>query len=225
MPVKDAALNLLPRPGLLIGDQHIADTSGGQFQHVYAATGKPTAQVPLAGTREIDLAVRAARDALPGWRAMTADARRDAMLRFAQLLRDHAPALGALSIVDNGATFMVSMAGPYAAADLFTYNAGWADKIGGEVIETWPVPALDYATHEPFGVVGVIIPWNGPVYATAMTVAPALAAGNCIVLKPPELAPFSARLMARGRFRSNHSPTTVLMAPTCMVAAPTAISR
>jgi aldehyde dehydrogenase (NAD+) len=192
MPVKDAAVDLLPEPGLLIGDRRVADTSGGRFQHVYAATGKPTAEVPLAGPTEVDLAVRAAREALPAWRALTADARRDAMLRFAQLLRDHATELGAVSVVDNAAPLMTAMAGPHVAADLFAYNAGWADKVGGDVIETWPGPALDYTKDEPYGVVGIIIPWNGPVYATGKTVAPALAAGNCVVLKPPELAPFTA---------------------------------
>jgi aldehyde dehydrogenase (NAD+) len=192
MPVKDAPLDLLPEPGLLIGDRRLDDTSGGRFQHVYAATGKPTRDVALAGPAEIDLAVRAAREALPVWRATTADARRDAMLRFAQLLRENATSLGTVSIVDNASTFMTAMAGPFVAADLFSYNAGWADKIGGDVVETWPVPALDYTREEPYGVVGIIIPWNGPVYSTAMTVAPALAAGNCIILKPPELAPFAA---------------------------------
>jgi aldehyde dehydrogenase (NAD+) len=191
MPVKDAALEVLPEPGLLIGDQRVSDTSGGRFQHVYAATGKPTAEVPLAGAAEIDQAVRAARAALPVWRAMTADARRDAMLRFAELLREHAAELGMVSIVDNSAPSMTAMPGPYVAADMFSYNAGWADKIGGDVIETWPVPALDYAKDEPYGVIGVIIPWNGPVYSTGMTVAPALAAGNCVVIKPPEQAPFA----------------------------------
>jgi len=60
------------------------------------------------------------------------------------------------------------------------------------VIPTWPAPALDYTLEEPYGVVGIIIPWNGPVYAAGMTLAPALAAGNCVILKPPELAPFAA---------------------------------
>ena len=185
-------LDLLPKTGLLIGDQRIDDTSGGVFEHVYGATGKATSEVPLAGSREIDLAVEAARAALPTWRATTPDQRRETMLRLAQLLREHADELVAISQVDNSMPVFAAAGGPLVAADQFSYFAGWADKLSGSVVPTWPAPALDYVTQEPYGVVGIIIPWNGPVYAIGMTVAPALAAGNCVLLKPPELAPFSA---------------------------------
>jgi aldehyde dehydrogenase (NAD+) len=90
MKVMDPHLGVLPKSGLLIGADHIADTTGGEFKHVFAATGKPTVAVALAGAHEIDLAVRAARAALPGWRATPVDQRREAMLRYAQLLR-HTP--------------------------------------------------------------------------------------------------------------------------------------
>jgi aldehyde dehydrogenase (NAD+) len=192
MTVVDPDLGVLPKPGLLIGGEHIAESTGGQFQHVYAATGKPTVAVSLAGAHEIDLAVCAARSALPQWRAMPVDQRREAMLRYAQLLRQHADELIAISQIDNSFPYFAASLGPNTAADAFSYNAGWADKIGGDVIPTWPVPALDYSLEEPYGVVGIIIPWNGPIYAAGMTLAPALAAGNCVVLKPPELAPFAA---------------------------------
>ncbi len=192
MAIAQAPVELLPAVGLLIGEQRVEDASGGVFEHVYAATGKPTRSVPLAGSREIDAATRAARQALPAWRSMTPDQRRDLMLRSAQLIRDHADELARISQVDNAMPVIAAAPGPLAAADLFTYNAGWADKIGGEVVPTWPAPALDYVLTEPYGVVGIIIPWNGPLYAVGMTVAPALAAGNCVVLKPPELAPFAA---------------------------------
>jgi len=185
-------LDLLPKPGLLIGDKRIDDCSGGVFDHVYGATGQSTSDVPLAGAREIDLAVQAARSALPAWRATTPDQRRETMLRAAQLLREHAEELVAISQVDNAMPVFAAAGGPLAAADQFSYFAGWADKLTGSVVPTWPTPALDYVTQEPYGVVGIIIPWNGPVYAIGMTVAPALAAGNCVLLKPPELAPYSA---------------------------------
>lgn len=70
-------------------------------------------------------------------------------------------------------------------------STGWADKVGGEVVATWPAPAFDYTLDEPYGVVGVIIPWNGPLISLGMTCAPALAAGNVLVVKPPELAPLT----------------------------------
>jgi acyl-CoA reductase-like NAD-dependent aldehyde dehydrogenase len=189
-------LNLLPKPSLLIGDQRIDDTSGGAVDHIYGATGQRTAEVTLAGPREIDIAVRAARAALPAWRATTPDQRRELLFRAAQILRQHADELTAISQVDNSMPVFAAAGGPLVAADQFAYNAGWADKLTGDVVPTWPTPSLDYVTREPYGVVGIIIPWNGPVYALGMTVAPALAAGNCVLLKPPELAPYSATRIA-----------------------------
>ncbi len=213
MRIKEADLDLLPEQSMLIGDRRVTDGSGGEFEHIYAATGKPTARVPLGGEREMDEAIRAARAALPAWVAMTADQRRDAMLRFADLLRQHGDELGRLSIIDNGAPLIVAGAGPYVAADLFTYNAGWADKVGGDVIATWPAAAFDYAIDEPYGVVGVIIPWNGPIYATGMVLAPALAAGNCVVLKPPEVAPFAALRLGELFLEAGFPPGVVNIVP------------
>jgi acyl-CoA reductase-like NAD-dependent aldehyde dehydrogenase len=77
-------------------------------------------------------------------------------------------------------------------ADYFEYYAGWVDKIEGAVIPVYPGRQLDYTLPEPYGVIGVIIPWNAPLFSIGMKVAPALAAGNCVVVKPPELAPFTA---------------------------------
>lgn len=182
----------LPRRALLIADRHIESASGGTHTHVYAATGQPTARIPLAGAVEIDAAVAAARRAAPQWSGMARDQRRDCLIRLAHLLRENAAELTRLSVIDNGIAVMTQQYGAHVASDLLLYNAGWADKIGGDVIPTWPGDALDYTLEEPFGVVAVIIPWNGPVYALGMVLAPALAAGNTIVVKPPELAPYAA---------------------------------
>lgn len=182
----------LPRRALLIGDRYVDNASGGRHTHVYAATGRPTAEIPLAGAREMHEAVVAARRALPLWAGMPRDQRRDCLIRLAHLLRENAAELTRLSVIDNGIVVTTQQYGPHVAADLMLYNAGWTDKIGGEVITTWPGDALDYTLDEPYGVVAVIIPWNGPVYALGMVLAPALAAGNTIVVKPPELAPYAA---------------------------------
>ena len=192
MPITAPPIEKLPKPTLLIGDQRIDDSSGGVFDHVYGATGKSTANVTLAGAREIDLAVQAARSALPAWRATTPDQRRELLFRAAQLFRENSDELVAISQIDNSMPVFAAAGGPANAADAFSYYAGWADKLVGDVIPTWPTPSLDYATLNPYGVVGIIIPWNGPIYAVGMTVAPALAAGNCVLLKPPELAPYAA---------------------------------
>ena len=192
MTITAAPVELLPPAALLIGDRHIEDTSGGVHEHVYPATGKRTASVPLAGAAEVGTAVGVARAALADWRAMPADARRRVLLRFAASIREHGDRLSRLTTLDNGTPSFIAQFMPDTAADLFEYNAGWVDKVGGEVVPTWPMPALDYTLEEPYGVVAVIIPWNGPVNAIGMTCAPALAAGNCVIVKPPELAPWSA---------------------------------
>ncbi len=190
--IADAAVDILPRPRLLIGERSLYEASGGSHAHVYAATGRQTGLVPLAGAQEVDAAVKAARAAVPAWAEMPPNQRRNILIRFAQLLERDAEILVRLSVIDNGIPLSVAQFGPHVAADSFLYNAGWSDKIGGDVIATWPAPALDYTMDEPFGIVAVIIPWNGPVYALGMVLGPALAAGNTVVVKPPELAPYAA---------------------------------
>ena len=189
--ISDARLELLPDVGLLIGDQMIRQTSGGAHTHIYPATGRATGAVPLAGAAEVDMAVAAARSAAPVWANMAVNERRNLLIRLAHLIQRDAERLTQLSVIDNGIPLAVAGFGPHVAADCFLYNAGWTDKIGGEVVSTWPTPALDYTLDEPYGVVAVIIPWNGPVYSLGMVLGPALAAGNTVVVKPPELAPYA----------------------------------
>ena len=213
MPVEDAVLDVFPQPGLLIGDRLVTATTGGEFEHVYPATGKPTLRVPLAGAAEVDAAVKAARAASPEWRSWTVDRRRDVMLRFAALVREHEEAIGQLSVFENGTPIQLAKNFVPTVADAFTYNAGWADKVGGDVIATWPVAALDYTLVEPYGVVGIIIPWNGPVPTLGMTMAPALAAGNTVVLKPSRPAPFSPLLAGQLLLEAGFPPGVVNIVP------------
>ncbi|MBX5485233.1 MAG: aldehyde dehydrogenase [Mycolicibacterium hassiacum] len=185
-------VEVLPDPGLIIGADRLTESSAGTLEHRYAATGQVTRRFPVAGAAEVDRAVTAARAAHPEWAALPRDQRRRLLLRVAELIRDHAEELSLISVVENGMPMSLAAHSPALTADLFEYNAGWADKIGGAVEPTWPVEALDYAIEEPYGVVGVIIPWNGPLASIGMVVAPALAAGNCVVLKPPELTPWTS---------------------------------
>ena len=181
----------LPRNALIIGEQRIEKGRGEVHQHIYPGTGRVTRELILANAADADLAVSAARAAFPAWRALSGDKRRDLMLKVAALCEQHMQELGLLSTIENGA---ISAAAPFHALDAaqkFRYCGGWADKIQGVVVPTWFGPAHDYVTYEPYGVVGAIIPWNGPLYAATMVAAPALAAGNCVVLKAPELAPWS----------------------------------
>ena len=190
MTMAEAEAGLSPGR-MLIGEEWLESGSGGEFVHINPSTGRGHPPIPVAGPEEVDRAVRAARAAQPGWAGLPADQRRDALLRLAGVIRAAGPELATLTTLDNGAPSMLAMPGPMAAADFFTYYAGWVDKVGGDVIPTWPAPALDYAVMEPYGVVGVIIPWNVPMYNIGQVIAAALAAGNAVVFKAPELAPFT----------------------------------
>jgi acyl-CoA reductase-like NAD-dependent aldehyde dehydrogenase len=182
---------VLPRHSVIAGDKLMEQGSGCAWTHIYPANGEPTGELRLGGPRDVELAVDAARAALPAWRSLPGDKRRDLLLKMATVVEQHAKELAALSTLENGAPCMMT---PFVALDAvqkFRYFAGWADKIRGETLGSWAGPAHDYVAYEPYGVIGAIIPWNGPLFAATMVIAPALAAGNCVVLKAPELAPYS----------------------------------
>src|SRR5207302_3536155 len=149
---------------------------------------------------DVDLAVEAARSAFEGgaWPAMTASERGKTLWRLADLMEQHADELAELEALDNGKPFTIARGADVALAiDMFRYMAGWATKIEGA---TFPI-SVPYAPgaqfhaftqREPVGVVGQIIPWNFPLLMAAWKLGPALAAGNCVVLKPAEQTPLSA---------------------------------
>jgi aldehyde dehydrogenase (NAD+) len=136
--------------------------------------------------------VRAARAAFPAWRAVAPAARREILSRLGELVAGDADVLAAISALEMGQPLRAGTAGAIHAGEWFRYFAGWADKVEGATVPVNPGAVLDYVLPEPYGVVGAIIPWNGPVIALALKLAPALAAGNTVVLKPSELAPFSS---------------------------------
>jgi len=171
----------LPSGALLIGDGRVSASSGGSGEHVNPSTGRVQAQFELAGEAEIDDAVAAARSASDAWRRWPAQQRRQVLWRIAELLDEHAPELATIRTLETGA---VRRAGkrPSMPADWFQYYAGWTDKLQGATLPVYPGTALDYTVPEPFGTVAVLIPWNAPLSSAGMKVAPALAAGNCVVL-------------------------------------------
>ena len=181
---------LLPRHPLIVGGKR-SDGGGALMAHIYPATGQVTSEVRLASVADVDAAVVAARKAAPGWRALTGDKRRDLMFKLAALIEQNSKQLAQLSTFENGSTITTTGYLSWDAAQKFRYFGGWADKIQGRTVSTWGGPSHDYVAYEPYGVIGAIIPWNGPMFATTMVVAPALAAGNCIVVKAPELAPYA----------------------------------
>jgi aldehyde dehydrogenase (NAD+) len=165
------------------------------LEHLNPATGKVNKAVALASADELDEAVAAARTALVEWRRWTPDARRDVLLKLADLMEASGKELGTIVALEGGQPFSV-MAGWFPSL-WFRYYAGWADKITGERIDAFPMPGLDFTVPEPVGVVGLFVASNGPLGFCAMGGAPALAAGCCLVIKSPEIAPFSALTFGR----------------------------
>jgi len=202
---------IIPRHPVIIGDQLLERGAGSVQPHVYPANGRVTCQINLASAQQVDAAVRAARTAFPSWRALAGDKRRDLMLKMATVIEEHAKELAELSTLENGSP---SMMAPFIAADAaqkFRYFGGWADKIHGETISTWGGPAHNYVAYEPYGVVGAIVPWNGPLFAATMVMTPALAAGNCVVVKAPDVAPFTVMRLGELFLEAGFPPGVVNM--------------
>jgi acyl-CoA reductase-like NAD-dependent aldehyde dehydrogenase len=181
---------ILPRYPVIIGGQK-GEGSGAEFAHVYPATAEITGRMRLASASDVDLAVAAARRAFPAWRALAGDRRRDLMFKLAALIERDTRLLAQLATTENGNSILTTNYLGADGAQKFRYFGGWSDKIHGRTVNTWGGPAHDYVAFEPYGVVGAIIPWNGPLFAATVVIAPALAAGNCVVVKAPELAPYT----------------------------------
>lgn len=195
--LRDSARAALPPTAAYIGGDWHQPSGGPLHRHVDPATGDELGTWTLPTAADVDLAVASTVKAQKDWWALTPGARRDALMRLGQHIHDHSRVLAALVTLEMGMPYGASLAGVLAAAEWFRHYAGYADKIEGVVPPVvGPTAGLDYTRHAPYGVVAAIIPWNGPVIALALKVAPALAAGNGIVLKPSELAPFSSLYFA-----------------------------
>jgi acyl-CoA reductase-like NAD-dependent aldehyde dehydrogenase len=179
---------------LFIGGEWVDAREGGTLDTYNPATGERLASVAAADAADIDAAVAAARSAMdPGseWRRMDAIDRGEWVARMGRAIEERAEALARLETLDNGKPIREAQIDIAQAADAFRYYAGWASKLEGETI---PVRGrvLNYTLREPVGVVGGIIPWNFPLLMAAWKVAPALACGNAVVLKPAEQTPLTA---------------------------------
>ncbi len=178
---------------LLIDGRRVPAAAGRSFATIDPATEQPIALVAEADAGDVDAAVRAARAAFEGeWGQGRAADRGQALMRLAALIRDNLDALVALESLDSGKPVAaIRRQDLPAVLDTLTYYAGWADKINGQVIPARP-DALTYTVREPLGVVGAIVPWNFPLMIGMWKMAPALACGCTIVLKPAELTPLTA---------------------------------
>ncbi len=189
---------------LFINGQWVDAAAGKTFATPNPATGQTLAHVAEGDVQDINRAVRAARAAFDGpWSRMTPSERGRIIWRIGDLLLEHIEEFAQLESLDNGKPYAVAKGADVPlAADLFHYMAGWATKIEGNTINI-SVPYMpganfhSYTLREPIGVIGQIIPWNFPLLMAAWKLGPALATGNCVVLKPAEQTPLSALLLAQ----------------------------
>lgn len=177
--------------GPLIGGDRVTRTSAGTYEHIYPATGRVNGTVQVAGATEIDRAVASARDAQREWISYPADRRRDLLIDLADAVHETMPEFTRLNVHDYAVP--VSLAVNAVLLERFLrYFAGYADKPHGLSTPVTGSADVNLVEREPYGVVGVIAPWNGSMVVAGSCVAPALAAGNAVVLKPSLLAPFAA---------------------------------
>jgi aldehyde dehydrogenase (NAD+) len=194
MPAPAEAQLLPAATKLLINNCWVPSESGKTFATVNPSTGEEICQVAQADAADVDKAVLAARAAFEQgpWKKMRASERGRLLHRLADLIEQNADALARLESMDNGKPLSIAKAVDVAkTVACYRYFAGWADKVQGKTI---PIDGdfFCYTRHEPIGVVGQIIPWNYPMLMQAWKLAPALATGNTVVMKPAEQTPLSA---------------------------------
>jgi len=180
--------------GLFIGGEFVDGSNGTTIDVFNPTSGKVITSVSEGTEKDVDIAVEAAQNAYDTvWGLNAPGSRRSRLLwTLADAMEKHKEELAALEALDNGKTFDWALSADLPLCiDIIRYFAGWADKITGQTIETNPTQ-FTYTIHEPIGVVGQIIPWNFPLLMWAWKIAPALATGNTVVMKPSEITPLTA---------------------------------
>ena len=171
-----------------IGGEYIAPADGGYFDSTNPATLEVLYEAARGTAEDVDRAVASARAAFtsPSWAGLSATKRGHLLRRLADLIGEHADELAMLESLDNG-KLLREMRGQMASLpEYYYYYAGLADKVQGSQIPASNLAILNYTQREPLGVVGAITPWNSPLTLTTSKIAPALAAGNTVVIKPSE---------------------------------------
>ena len=192
------SLATLPTVHVRMGANRSTVGCGGEFVHVNPATGSAQATVPLSGPDEVDAAIAAARAALPQWVSCGPTARRDVLIKLANLLHDHNEEFATITALEAGIPISKGRLLARNIREWAMYTAGWADKLEGRVYPSLAgAGAFTHAQPEPYGVVGVIFPWNNPMASVGMKVFAPLVGGNTVVIKPSEFAPFAVELFAR----------------------------
>lgn len=189
MAANEVATDVVEYEMIIGGDRRPA-TSGATLSSIDPARGTEWARIPDAGPEDVDAAVTAAKLALkdPAWRDLPAYQRGKLLYRLADAAEAEAEKIGGTESRENGKLFREMSTQARLAPEWLRYFGGLADKIQGDVIPVSRSGVLNYTLREPLGVVGIITPWNSPLYLTLFYAAPALAAGNTVVIKPSEVA-------------------------------------
>ncbi len=186
------------RQQLFIGGAFVAPRAGRYIPSFDPANAEPWYELAEADAADVDAAVAAARAAFidPAWRRMTQTQRGKLVRRLAELIAEHADEMALIETRDNGKLIKEMLAQMRAMPDAYTYFAGMADKLQGDTIPVNKLDMLNFSLREPLGVVGMITPWNSPLMLLTGTLAPCLAIGNTVVVKPSEHATASTLALA-----------------------------
>lgn len=200
-----ARVELLPKvikflersPKMMIGGRASEADSGASFDVIDPSTGNKVTEVPRGAEADVDAAVAAARQAFEDrrWSGLRPGKRTELLYKLGELIKRNASELAQLESVDSGKPIKIASGEMWAASDVFRYYSGWPTKVFGETNPT-DESSFVYALREPVGVCGGIIPWNFPLIMASWKVAPALAFGNTVVLKPAEQTPLTALRLA-----------------------------
>lgn len=177
----------------LIGGEWVPARGGETIAVTNPATGETIAHVPRGGADDVADAVSAAAGAFPAWRDTNPSVRGALLMRWAELCREHEAEIDVLERMEVGRPSW----GPSPMAGILTFTAGLADKVTGQTLPSAVPDVMGLTLREPFGVCGSIIPWNAPGPLMCNDVAPAIAVGNTVVVKPAEDAPLTVLLLAR----------------------------
>ena len=211
---------------LFIGNEWRAATSGKRYGVFNPATEECLAEVAEADAADVDAAVGAARRCFESaeWRGLSARKRGALLYRLADLVDQRAKEFAELETRNNGKPLFESKIDVAMAVQTYRYYAGWADKVTGD---TLPVdgPFFTYTLHEPVGVVGAIVPWNFPFNLASWKVAPALAAGCTVVLKPAHETPLTALLLGELALEAGFPAGALNVVPGMGAAAGAALVR
>ncbi|MDF6019193.1 aldehyde dehydrogenase family protein [Streptomyces sp. JH34] len=196
-PESRSVVDIAPSYGLFIDGEFTEAADGKVFKTVSPSTEEVLSEVARAGTEDVDRAVKAARRAFGTWSALPGSERAKYLFRIARIIQERSRELAVLETLDNGKPIRETRDAdlPLVAAHFF-YYAGWADKLDYAGFGRRTTEGNAGTNPRPLGVAGQIIPWNFPLLMLAWKIAPALATGNTVVLKPAETTPLSALFFA-----------------------------